>query len=123
MNRVCPESKPNPITAHSKEVSPALGDPQVLSLAEFLYLGCGRKHGHIRISLGARSKAVVGHNIEEYSVENLSLIESQLNAGSLRRRPILVWLPLVQSVEVVDDVHLHVVEDVDHIIVFERLPE
>lgn len=94
-----------------------------MRLAECPHLGCARENGDISLSLCARGEAIVGRNIEKDSVESLSLIESELNPSLLRRRPILIGLPLVQPVEVVDDVHLHVFEEVYDIIVFEGLSE
>src|ERR1017187_6965552 len=95
MNKVCAESKSNPIADHSKKLCSALRDLQTMRLTECLHLGCGHKNGNIGIFLRARSEALVGHNIKKNGVKSLSRIESELNANLVRRRPILVGLSFV----------------------------
>ena len=50
------------------------------------------------------------------------LRQTRQNASFLRHRPVPVCLSLVQSVEVVDDLHFHTLENFYDIIVFERPP-
>ncbi len=95
----------------------------MLRLAECLHVLLGAKKWNIAIILRDGCKTVIRRDVEKNNLQPLRIIKSELESLRLGCRPINIGHIFMQSVELVNDLHVQAFEDPNHLVVLELLSE